>query len=311
MSGSAIQRRKWLAGGLAATVAAIGAAGWAMRRWQAAEARADWLRIERTSTLRVGYAVEAPYAYVAPDLRITGESPEMARWVASALGVERIEWVQVHFAQLIPDLLSARFDVIAAGLFVNESRARRVAFSLPTLRVRSGLLLRGDRMDQRGETRDWVLNSSRPLAVLAGSVEVERLLAWGVPRERLTLVPDARTGYLAVLQGRADGLALSWPTTRWMAVQRSSVPLIAVPVQLAPTAAGRPVTPVSLPDTDEAAFAFRPQSEELLQRWNAVLGPVLGTPAHLAVVAPFGFSAAELGRPPASLSSVGLRGGGT
>jgi polar amino acid transport system substrate-binding protein len=306
-----MQRRKLLAGSLAATAVAMVGAGWAVRHRNATEASADWRRIERTSTLRVGYAVEAPYAYVAPDLRITGESPEMARWVASALGLVRIEWVQVHFSSLIPDLLGQRFDTIASGLFVNESRARLVAFSHPTLRVRSGLLLRADRMDQRGETRDWVLNSSRPMAALTGSVEVERLLAWGVPRDRLTLVPDARTGYLAVLQGRADGLALSWPTTRWMAVQRSSVPLIAVPVQLGPTPAGRPVTPVSLPDMDDAAFAFRPQSTELLQRWNAALEPLLGTPAHLSVVAPFGFSAAELGRPPAALGRVGLSGAGT
>lgn len=311
MSGSVGQRRKFVVGALAASVAATVAAGWAVRRWQAKEARSDWLRIERTGTLRVGYAVEAPYAYVADNLRITGEAPETARWVASALGIERIEWVQVHFSHLIPDLLGERFDVIAAGLFVSESRARRVAFSLPTLRVRSGLLLRADRMDQHGETRDWVIHSGGPLAVLAGSVEVDRLLAWGVPRERLTLVPDARTGYLAVLQGRADGLALSWPTTRWMAVQRSSVPLIAVPVQLGPAASGRPVTPVGLPDVDDAAFAFRPGSTELLQRWDTALQPLLGTPAHLRLLTPFGFAAAELGRGSRSAATPGLRGVGT
>lgn len=311
MSGSAIQRRKVVVGALAATVAAAVAAPWAVRRWNEAEASADWRRIERTSTLRVGYAVEAPYAYVAPDLRITGESPETARWVAAALGVPRIEWVQVHFSHLIPDLLSDRFDVIAAGMFVNGQRARRVAFSHATLRVRSGILLRADHMDQRGETQDWVRNSARPMAVLSGSVEVDRLLAWGVPRERLTLVPDARTGYLAVLQGRADGLALSWPTTRWMAVQPSRVPLIAVPVQLGPTASGRAVTPVGLSDMDDAAFAFRPGSTELLQRWNNALEPLLGTPEHLRLLAPFGFSAAEMGRASGSSGTPGLRGAGT
>src|SRR5690606_16634992 len=67
--------------------------------------------------LRVGYAIEAPYAFLDEDGRVTGEAPETARWVARRLGRGEPEWVLTEFGSLIGQLQEGRFDVIACGLF--------------------------------------------------------------------------------------------------------------------------------------------------------------------------------------------------
>ncbi|NTV62864.1 MAG: transporter substrate-binding domain-containing protein, partial [Oscillochloris sp.] len=98
-------------------------------------------RIKRVDTIRIGYAVEAPFAFLAPGDVVTGESPEVARAVVQRLGITQITWVQTDFDQLIPELEEGRFDLIAAGMFITPDRAQRVAFSQPTFHVKQGLLV--------------------------------------------------------------------------------------------------------------------------------------------------------------------------
>lgn len=119
---------KWLvAGAVAAALAAAPALG--------QPAQGD-------RVLRAGYAIEAPYAFLGEDGRVSGEAREIARRIAVRLGFARVEWVQTRFGALIPRLKERRFDIVAAGLFITPGRAREVAFSRPTLRARQALLVR-------------------------------------------------------------------------------------------------------------------------------------------------------------------------
>jgi len=123
---------------LAAAVVAAGSGGvWAWLHGDADDG--SLARARKAGELRVGYAVEAPYALVLPDGSVSGESPEVARAVATRLGL-RTNWIKTPFERLLPELQARRFDLIAAGLFVNAQRAERVRFSRPTLRVRAGWL---------------------------------------------------------------------------------------------------------------------------------------------------------------------------
>ena len=91
-------------------------------------------RIRHDGFVRIGYAVEAPYAYLA-DGRVTGESPEVARAIFARLGIDSLVWVQQDFGALIDDLRRGRFDVIAAWMFITPERERQIAFSVPTFCV--------------------------------------------------------------------------------------------------------------------------------------------------------------------------------
>lgn len=254
--------------------------------WLALTRDTAYERLRTTGILRIGYAVEPPYAFVSPTGRVTGESPELARLVAAELGIRHIEWVQADFDALIPDLLEGRFDVIAAGMLVTPERARTVRFSDPALFVTPGLLVRAGTPDVPLAYDRLVDHSSIRVAALAGSVEEQQLRAAGLPTARLLSVPDAAAGRAAVESGAVDALALSFPTLRAMEQARPFA-LDALPVAAA--ASGAP------PDAGFfVAFAFAPRHGRLRQAWNAAQTGVLGSTAHLQAIAPFGFDASHL-----------------
>lgn len=242
------------------------------------------LRLDR---LRIGYAVEAPYAFLAADGEVTGESPEIARVIAAKLGIARIEWIQTSFASLLTDLELNRFDIVAAGMFITAERAARVTFSRPSFHALQALLVRGGNPHRLHSYADAVVRPGIKIAVVAGSVEETLLSNLGLPRPRLVAVPDAQTGQAAVISGLADGLALSSPTIRWMS-------------RLAPHGETEMATSFRQVESAEAArlgygaFAFRPRDRALADAWNTAMTGFIGTAEHRALVANFGFTPEEI-----------------
>ncbi|MGR7921130.1 transporter substrate-binding domain-containing protein [Zobellella denitrificans] len=236
-------------------------------------------RIRESGVLRIGYAVEAPYAYLSGTGAVIGESPATARLIAAAMGVERLEWVLVPFSHLIADLQEGRFDLIAAGLFITEERGSQVRFSSPVLAIRSGVLLR--RGEQESLRERLLTAMPVPLAVLEGAVEHQ----WAVLRPEfgpgLVVVPDALSGQVAVASREVDALALSWPATRLMAAA-------------APATFEAMLLPGAGETVNLTAFAFRPRDLSLQQAWERAQRQVIGSSAHLAAIAPYGFSQVDL-----------------
>jgi polar amino acid transport system substrate-binding protein len=285
MLGMTPRKSRWI--GVAAVLAGMAAAAIAL--WMASRGDDSLERVRNVGVLRVGYAVEAPYALVAADGRITGESPELARLVAARLNLPRIEWVQTRFDALIVELLEGRFDVVAAGMFVTPERARQVRFSRPSLRVGASLLVPTGNPEGLTSYEDAVSRPGLRIAALAGSVEEGGLLARGLPRNRLLAVPDAAAGSAAVRAGAAAALALSRPTTRWLARQ---APDRVESVAVAGRAESAGATPSFL-----VAFAFAPDDRNLANAWDDALAKVLGSPDHLRAIAAFGLGADDLPPP--------------
>jgi polar amino acid transport system substrate-binding protein len=268
------------AGWVALVVFAGGAAAlaWALLR----PADDSLERLRQAGVLRVGYAVEAPYALVGPGGVVTGESPEVARHVAARLGIPRIEWYRVGFADLIPQLRERRFDVVAAGLFITRARAGQVRYSEPSLRVRPGWLTAAGNPRHLGSYADTARRSDVRVAVLRGSVEQAALQRLGLTG--LLEAPDAQTALSAVLHAHAEALALSLPTVRSMAAGRPDR-LAAVP---AGGSAGAGL------EADFVAFAFHTLDAQLQQAWNQALAGYVGSDEHLATLARFGFTRDDL-----------------
>jgi polar amino acid transport system substrate-binding protein len=241
-------------------------------------------RIRRGEPLRIGYTIEAPYAFVAKGGEVTGESPAIAKYVAEKLGAGRLEWRRFEFGSLINGLESGQIDVAAAGMFITRERAERVRFSDPTYRAHPGLLVRtGNPLGLRSYSQAAASGAAR-IAVLRGSVEEPAFEALGMDSRRLIRVPDAMTGRSAVMTGMADGLALTVSTVRWMAARDIS----------GATEAAHPFEQDSSSDSGYGAFAFRKDDARLTRVWNEVLSGFIGGDEHLALVAPFGFSAEDL-----------------
>lgn len=245
-------------------------------------------RVVSDGVIRIGYAVEAPYAFLKPGGEVSGEAPEVAKVIAAQLGVPRIEWRQMEFDALIPQLEAGRIDVIAAGMFVTPERARRVHFSKPTLRVRQGLLTRSGNPLQIHSYAQAVSHPDIKVAVLSGSAEQRLLRRMGLPEDRTVAVPDARTGRVAVESGVAGCLALSLPSVRWLALQGLPGKTEAA-TELAEDA---PLTPVE--EAALTAFAFHRKDRRLHAAWDRELEQFIGRPGHLAILQLFGLTPEDL-----------------
>lgn len=254
------------------------------RRDALAEAR-------QTGVIRIGYAVEAPFAFITPEGKVTGESPEIARVISARLGIPRVVWRLATFGDLIEGLGAERFDVIAAGMFITPERQQRVAFSLPTVQVGPGLLVRKGNPLALHSYADVIRCGEARVAVLAGSVEEAELLRRGMPSGRLVRVPDAVSGRAAVREGQVAALALSAPTIRWITQHPiAGLTELAEPFTDAEAGAAALVS--------RGAFAFRKEEVALRRAWDAELARFLGSEEHRRLVSRIGFSEAEL--PPAA-----------
>ena len=269
--------RPWLARGLALILFAVAVAFLFLSR------DASLSGPPEAGVIRIGYAVEPPYAFLAPNGEVTGESPEIARRVVAGLAIPRIEWRQIEFGRLIDELEAGRINVIAAGMFVTDERARRVRFSAPTFHVRPGLLVaRGNPRGIRSY-REAAAGNIR-VAVLAGAVEEQILRRLGVAAARLILVPDALTGRQAVESDLADALMLSEPTVGWMAAQDGLGRTERVGAGAA-----------SMNGNDsygQVAFAFRRGDRQLAEAWDAGLRAYLRGTDHRALLTRLGMAGA-------------------
>lgn len=251
-----------------------------------ASAQSALQRAQEEGFIRVGFANEAPYGYATADGRLTGEAPEIAKAVLARLGIEEVDGVLTEFGSLIPGLRARRFDIIAAGMFVNPQRCGQVLFSEPTYGIGQAFLVKEGNPKGISTYDDVAANGDVTLAVMAGAVEMGYATDSGVPRDRIVTLPDPATGLAAVQAGRADAFALTS-----LAIGQL--------VENAGAGAGveraEPFSVIAGENTKgHGAFAFRPGDEDLRDAFNAELADFIGSEEHLALVAEFGFTEAEL-----------------
>jgi len=248
----------------------------------------DLDRLQRTGVARIGFANEAPYAFLDPASgRLTGEAPEIARAVLARMGVAEVEGVLTEFGSLIPGLQARRFDLIAAGMYVTPARCREIAFSEPTYAIGGSFVVtRGNPLGLR--SYEDVLGHERArLGVMAGAVERGHALRVGVPLARIVTFPDAPSAVAGVLAGRVDAFAATELTARDLLAKASSDRLELAEAFRDPVFDGRAAR-------GHGAFAFRKESDRLRLAFDRELVAFIGSPEHRALVAPFGFTEAQL-----------------
>ena len=264
-------KRKQVMSALGALCIAAGAAA------TAAHAETTLQRIQRTGEVRIGYANEKPFAYTTPDGTVTGESPEIARKIFAKLGVKKVDAVLTEWGSLIPGLRAGRFDVIAAGMYVTPERCKQVAFADPQYQIQDTLLTLPGNPKNLHSYADIGKNPDVKLAVMAGSVEFGYARDSGVKDAQLLQVPDTTAQLQAVRARRADASAGTALTMKDLAAKAPDQ------VEAIKKFTDDPK------HTGYGALAFRPEDTDLRDAVNKQLHAWLGTPDHLATVAPFGF----------------------
>jgi polar amino acid transport system substrate-binding protein len=208
-----------------------------------------------------------------------------ARVVFGEMQVPRIEGVLTEFGSLIPGLQAGRFDVIAAGMYVTPERCRQVAFSEPSYSVGEAFVVAtGNPLDLHGYEglRD---TAGATLGVVTGTIERTYAREVGIAEDRIVTFPDAPSALAGVSAGRVDAYGGTALTVQNLIDKAPDGVERARPFT-DPVVDGRPVR-------GYGAFAFRPGDQALLAAFNQHLTAFVGTPAHLALVTPFGFTEAE------------------
>ena len=236
----------------------------------------------RGSSLRVGFAIEAPYAYLDARGRVTGEAPEIFRTMAQRAGIEHIDWIRLDFANLLPELRLGRIDAIAAGMYITPDRAEQAAFTRPTATVRTAVVLREGEtaLPQQPVLADLARAEGLRWATVHDAAENDLLTAAGVPPERIGTVPQADRGLRAVAESQADAFAISTVTAWYLVSQHPEWPLEVRALADAP--AGLP------------AFVFRREDTALRDAIDQELAGYLGTEEHQLLVQGFGFTSDEI-----------------
>lgn len=245
-------------------------------------------RIQRTGVVTVGYANEAPYAYVdTASGQVTGEAPEVARKVFEKLGVERVEGVLTDFGSLIPGLQAGRFDLIAAGMYITPPRCEQIAFSEPTYCIGEAFVVTAGNPLELHSYDAVAAHPSATLGVVAGTVERGYARDLGIPEDRVVVFPDAPSAIAGVEAGRVDAYAGTSLTVSDLLAKRDSPQLERAEPFQQPRIDGEAVKGCG-------AFGFRSADQELVAAVNRELAAFLGSEEHQQLVRPFGFAAEEL-----------------
>lgn len=236
--------------------------------------------------IRVGYAVEAPYAFTDKSGNPTGESPETAKEIIRRLGIKNTQWIQTEFDLLIDELINGRFDVIASGMFITPERASIVSFSEPSFHVNQALLTNKNEIMRVNKYSDLLNYKGIKITVLSGSFEEQVLLKTGFNDKSIIRVPDAVSGKTALDHGLADCLSLSSPSIRW--IIKNSPGSSYRMIEMIDPANGKNGS------TGFGAFAFRKDDKEFVSKWNTQMEIFIGSKEHLQIISKFGFSENEI-----------------
>lgn len=235
--------------------------------------------------LRVGYAIEPPFAFVDSTGAVVGEAPALMGVVADEVGANELRWVRLDFDQLLPALREGRIEAVASGIFATPERTLEARLSIPTYCADPALLVSAAVAAPPASLEEVAVRGDLRLAVFRGSVEERAATSRGVPTDRLVRVPDLVTGLAALRSGSAQVMAMSLPTARHAAASDREAFRIMGPYRDPGAPGGCGV------------LAFRHADEELAAAVDCALASFLGSPAHLALVAPFGLTSDELPPP--------------
>lgn len=245
--------------------------------------RADDNSLERIKTqgfIRIGFADEVPFSYATPDGKLTGEAIEVAKTILAKMGINRIDGVLTEFSSLIPGLTDSRFDIIAAGLFINPKRCAEIALSEPSFGIGQAMLVKTGNPKGIKDYASIKDNKDLKLAVMAGAAEVGYAKEAGIGDDQLVLLPNQSSLVMAVQSGRADAAALTALSIADMAKKSDGVESTA------------PFDEVNAKSVKgHGGFGFRKEDKSLYEAFNKELTAFIGTPEHISLVSPFGFGA--------------------
>ncbi|WP_276325903.1 ectoine/hydroxyectoine ABC transporter substrate-binding protein EhuB [Paracoccus alcaliphilus] len=263
---------------------------------QTASAQDALARAKETGKVTVGIFNQSPWGFIDAEGEVKGQSTDVLKATFAQLGITEIETVVTEFGALIPGLESRRFDVVAAGLFINPERCKIVAFGNPDLQMGDGLLVRKGNPKRLESYADIAQNGDVTLAGGRGSVQSRNAAAAGIPKDSLLLFPDHQTSMSALLAGRVDAMTTTTASAIALAASSHQVERV-LSFKGGMDADGKPIY-------GYPGLAFRKEDSDFRDAYNAKLEKLKQSGKLAEINKAYGFSEAEL--PPADLTAETL-----
>ena len=168
----------------------------------------------RSEGIRIGFANERPYGFENDQGEPDGEAPAVAREVLDRMGITEIESVVVEFGALINGLRANRYDMVAAGMFINEERASQALFTDPDYCATAAFGVPAGNPNGLTDYESVAANDDVTLGVVTGAVEVGYAEAAGIPANRLSRFDSTADVVDALRAGRIDAFSLTSITVR-------------------------------------------------------------------------------------------------
>ena len=231
--------------------------------------------------MKFAYLIEPPFCYQDAKGAVTGSDVVLARHVCKTLGIRQFDTVETEFPALLPGLIEGQWPM-TTGLFPTDARRALVQFCRPIWVLPDGLLVREQNGQGLTGYRAVAAQTHVRLAVIRDQVQHASALENGARPDQIEIFETYAAAAQAVCENRVDAFA---------SVARAHVGFIAANPALRLRAVT--VSAIEKPPA-RGAFAFRLDDITFRKEVDDVLAEFLGSAAHRHMVAPFGFSDADV-----------------
>jgi polar amino acid transport system substrate-binding protein len=258
-----------------------------------ADASASTLeQLQDKGTITVGFAGEAPYSFQDGD-QLTGAIVALHEEIFGNLGIETVEGVNTEFGALIPGLQAGRFDVVSAGMSILPERCEQAQFSEPEFNYTTAFMVTDGNPLGLSDMAS-IKDSGARMATLTGSVEAGYAEKLGIEASNVATPQD---GMDAVVNGRADVLALTGISLNWMKNNNPDVPVEVTPSFVAVID--------GVDQVGAGGTVFLTGDDELVAAYNTELKKITSDEAaYVAIMGEFGFTAGEMPDPDMSTADL-------
>lgn len=172
--------------------------------------------IKRAGELRIGCeATYPPFTFRQAGV-LAGYDVDLAAAFCKALGVKPV-FIDTVWAGVIPALYAKKFDLVMSSLSYTAEREKRVAFSIPYVEASQAMLIRaGDRTNisviAQMNGKKLGIKGGSPGQVLEPKLDATLKAAGGAGFAEVKEFDDHPAAYMALAQGRVDGVLNTLPT---------------------------------------------------------------------------------------------------
>jgi polar amino acid transport system substrate-binding protein len=207
-----------------------------------------------------------PLGYQDPATReIVGLDVDLCKALADQLGV-KVELQGVAVSARIPTLISGRADVVAAALGYTKDRAQQIEFSSAYYQVPIKVLVKGD-----SSIKTFADFDGKRISAIKSSTP-ELYARQQIPQAKVVGFEDAPSAFLALQQGKVQGMAMTEPAAIRFHVRSENMHFLDQALHFEPNCIGMKKGEVALTAAVDKALQAMEASGQLQSLWDKWYG---------------------------------------